>query len=241
VVLTHAHQDHVLLEHLLQLRYKIGTVLVPENVPGALQDPSLKLMLENQGFDSVRSLSEFERVALPGGAIQSLPFLGEHADLHIQSKLMHLITIAGVKVLFAADANNLDYKLYERVHEVVGDIDILFIGMECVGAPLSWLYQPLMLTQLTRDMDQSRRLDGSDFIKAKMMVETFNCKQVYVYAMGQEPWLNYVMGTHYTSTSPAIIESNKLLEYCKTRSITAARLLGSKTINIDVELISAGV
>ena len=111
VILTHAHQDHVLLEHLLQLRYKIGSVLVPTNIPGALQDPSLKLMLEDLGFPSVRALIEFEQVALPDGSIQGLPFLGEHADLHIQSKLMYLVTIAGVKLLFAADANNLDYKL----------------------------------------------------------------------------------------------------------------------------------
>lgn len=231
VVLTHAHQDHVLLEHLLQLRYKIGTIFVPANVPGALQDPSLKLMLEDLGFPSVRALAEFERVTIVDGFIQGLPFLGEHADLHIQSKLMYFIRIADTKILLAADANNLDYKLYERVYEVIGDIDLLFIGMECVGAPLSWLYQPLLLTQLTRDMDQSRRLDGSDFNKAKMMVDTFNCKKVYVYAMGQEPWLNYVMGTHYTPTSPAIIESDKLLDYCRSKDIESARLLGSTKLS----------
>lgn len=232
VVLTHTHQDHVLIEHLLQLRHKINTIVVPTNVPGALQDPSLKLMLENLGFASVIALNEFDKVLLQDGYIQGLPFLGEHADLHIQSKLVYLINICGIKIACAADSNNLDPKIYEKVHEIVGDIDVFFIGMECVGAPLSWLYQPMMLTALTREMDQSRRLDGSNFSKAKMIIDTFNCKQVYVYAMGMEPWLNYVMGIHYTPTSPPIVESEQLINYCKTKNIVSARLFGSETLNL---------
>src|SRR5262249_46474665 len=50
VLLTHAHQDHVLLETLLPLRARIGTILVPKNSAGNLQDPSLKLTLEACGF-----------------------------------------------------------------------------------------------------------------------------------------------------------------------------------------------
>ncbi len=232
VVLTHSHQDHVLIEHLLQLRYKIGTLVVPLNVIGALQDPSLKLMLEDLGFKSVIALHEFDSVMFPGGQIQALPFLGEHADLYIQSKLMYLVEIAEVKLMFAADANNLDHKMYEKTHQIVGDIDVLFIGMECSGAPLSWLYQPILMENVTRAIDQSRRLDGSDFDKAKSMVDLFDCKQVYVYAMGQEPWLNYVMGIHYTPESPPIVESNKLIEYCKTKNIKSARLFGKEDIKI---------
>lgn len=232
VILTHTHQDHVLLEHLLQLRYKIGCIVVPDNVTGALQDPSLKIMLQNLGFHSVITLKEFDRIDLSEGYIQGLPFIGEHADLHIQSKLIYLINIAGVKILCAADANNLEHRIYEKVHQITGDIDILFIGMECAGAPLSWLYQSIMLTPLSRAMDQSRRLNGSDFEKAKLMVDLFKCKQVYIYAMGQEPWLNYVMGINYTSTSPQIIESDKLIDYCISKNIQAARLFGSHIITM---------
>ena len=230
-MITHAHQDHVIIEHLLQLRYKIGTVVVPANVPGALQDPSLKLMFEDLGFTSVISLNEFETIKLPDGYIQGLPFIGEHSDLYIQSKLIYLVNIAGIKILCAADSNNIDSHIYEKVHDVIGDVDILFIGMECVGAPLSWLYQPIMLTTLSREMDQSRRLDASNFDKAKAIVDIFNCKQVYVYAMGQEPWLNFIMGVHYTPTSTPILESDKLMAYCKTKNIRSARLFGSQTID----------
>ncbi len=76
VILTHTHQDHVLLEHLLQLRYKIGCIIVPDNVPGAIQDPSLKIMLQDLGFNSVIALKEFDKIDLPEGYIQGLPFIG---------------------------------------------------------------------------------------------------------------------------------------------------------------------
>ncbi len=152
--------------------------------------------------------------------------------MHIQSKLIYLVNIAGYKILCAADSNNLEHRIYENVHKITGNIDILFIGMECVGAPLSWLYESILLTTLTREMDQSRRLNGSDFEKARLMVDLFQCKQVYVYAMGQEPWLNYVMGLNYTPTSPQIIESDKLIDYCKSKNIQAERLFGSHVITL---------
>ncbi len=230
VILSHAHEDHVLLEHLLQLRHKIGSIVVPNNVSGALQDPSLKLMLQDVGFQSIISLSEFEKINILDGFIQGLPFLGEHADLFIQSKLAYLVEIEGIKIGFMVDSNNVESKIYEKAHQVVGDIDILFIGMECKGAPLSWLYGPLMLTNITREMDQSRRLDGSNFEKAKKIVDIFHCKQVYIYAMGQEPWLNYISGIHYTPESLPIIESDKLIQYCQTKQVHAERLFGTHTI-----------
>ncbi|MDP3560890.1 MAG: MBL fold metallo-hydrolase [Legionellaceae bacterium] len=232
VILTHTHQDHVIFEHLLQIRYKIGCIIVPANVPGALQDPSLKIMLHDLGFSSVITLQEFDKIDIPCGYVHGLPFIGEHGDLHIQSKMIYLVQIAGTKILCAADSNNMEHRIYEKVHQITGDIDILFIGMECAGAPLSWLYQPILLTSLTREVDQSRRLNGSDFEKARLMVDTFCCKHVYIYAMGQEPWLNYIMGIHYTPTSPPIIESDKLIAYCKSKHIKATRLFGAETIQL---------
>ena len=48
-------------------------------------------------------------------------------------------------------------------------------------------------------MDESRRLSGSNYAQAINIVEEFDCREVYVYAMGQEPWLNYVMSIKYTA------------------------------------------
>lgn len=61
----------------------------------------------------------------------------------------------------------------------------------------------------------------------------FNCKEAYVYAMGQEPWLNYVMSLKYTEESNPIVASNKLVAECTKRGIIAERLFGEKEILIE--------
>jgi hypothetical protein len=94
-----------------------------------------------------------------------------------------------------------DPHMYRRVHDMVGDVGTLFLGMECDGAPLSWLYGPLLLPPLEHSMDQSRRLSGCDYEQARALVQQFGRRDVYVYAMGQEPWLNYVVSIKYTSQS----------------------------------------
>ncbi|HXU46267.1 MAG TPA: MBL fold metallo-hydrolase, partial [Thermoanaerobaculia bacterium] len=46
VVITHNHQDHILLETMLQLRHKVRNIIVPRNGGGYLADPSLKFFLQ---------------------------------------------------------------------------------------------------------------------------------------------------------------------------------------------------
>ena len=233
VVITHNHQDHCMFETLLQLRHKIKNVLVPKNNGGGLADPSLKLVLQTIGFDNVREIDEMESVSLPGGAITGLPFLGEHADLNIRTKLAYLVQLEGKSVLCAADSNNIEPRLYEHIHKLTGDIDIVFIGMECEGGPLSWLYGPLLTKPLARKLDQSRRLDGSNCEKALSLVDQLKPKRVYVYAMGQEPWLTYLTSIQYTDESKPIVESNKLVADCRERNLIADRLYGCREISSD--------
>jgi L-ascorbate metabolism protein UlaG (beta-lactamase superfamily) len=233
VLITHNHQDHVLFETLLQVRHKVKHIVVPRGGGGDLQDPSLKLILQNCGFANVQELGEMEEIQVPGGAITGIPFLGEHADLDVRTKLAYLIRHSGRSLLFAADSCNLEAALYRHVHSACGDVDALFVGMECVGAPLSWLYGPLLTRRIDRAMDESRRLAGSNFEQAMNMVECLKCREVYVYAMGQEPWLNYVMSIKYTAESLPIMDSNRLIAACRDRGINAERLFGEKEILLD--------
>ena len=230
VLITHNHQDHILFETMLQLRHKVRHVIVPRSGGGALQDPSLRLMLLQLGFSSVVELDEMESLNIPGGSITGLPFLGEHADLNIRTKLAYLCQFGERTLLFAADSCNVEKRLYEHVHELVGDVDVLFLGMECDGAPLSWLYGPLLTQPVERKMDQSRRLAGSNYERGIDIVDRFRCKEAYVYAMGQEPWLNYVMSVKYTEQSNPIVASNKLLEHCRNQGLHAERLFGEREI-----------
>lgn len=233
VIITHNHQDHLMFETLLQIRHKIGHIVFPGNATGSLQDPSIKLILQYVGFNSVIELREMESIILNDGEIIGLPFLGEHCDLNIQSKLSYCIILKGHKFLFAADSNNLDPTLYEHVFNWIGSIDILFLGMECEGGPLTWLYGPLLTQPIKRLYDRNRTLSGSNFNKAWLIAEKSACKKAYVYAMGQEPWLNYVMALKYDQESPQLIESDKFVRACKEKGIESEKLFGRKEWIID--------
>jgi L-ascorbate metabolism protein UlaG (beta-lactamase superfamily) len=233
VLITHNHQDHVLFETLLQLRHKIKNVVVPRNGGGHLQDPSLKLLLENCGFNNVIEIAEMEGIRDGDVSITGLPFLGEHADLDIQSKMAWLVKVHAHGLMFAADSCNVEPRLYEHIHRQVGDVDALFLGMECNGAPLSWLYGPLLTQRVERTMDESRRLSGSNYEQAIEIVNVFNCREAYVYAMGQEPWLNYIMSIKYSEKSRPIVDSNRLIEECRRRGMIAERLFGEKEILLE--------
>lgn len=230
VLITHNHQDHILFETLLQLRHRIRNIVVPRNGGGALQDPSLRLLLKQCGFRNVIEISEMEELPFHRGSITAVPFLGEHGDLNVMTKSAYLLRVDNHTLLFAADSCNVSPKMYEHVQRELGDIEIFFVGMECDGAPVSWIYGPLLTQRLERPKDQSRRLAGSNYERALSMVEKFHCKEVYVYAMGQEPWLNYISSIKYTEKSNPIIQSDRLIETCRARGITAERLFGEKEI-----------
>jgi len=231
-LITHNHQDHILFETLLQIRHKVKTFVVPANSGGALHDPSVKLLLQYSGCRNVIELREMESIQFGEGSITGVPFLGEHADLSVLSKLAYLVCIGRHRLLFAADSCNLEPSLYEHLHKAFGDINALFLGMECDGAPLSWLYGPLLTRGIPREMDQSRRLAGSNYEQAAALVKSLKCQEVYIYAMGQEPWLNYIMSVKYTDLSRPIIASDRLIKECQARAIHAERLFGEREILI---------
>ncbi|ATB34387.1 MBL fold metallo-hydrolase [Melittangium boletus] len=222
VLITHGHADHLMLETLIPLRKRIGTIVVPASNGGALADPSLKLMLKAVGFPNVVALAELESLPIPDGALTGIPFIGEHADLNIQAKLAHLVQLKGRSMLMAADSNALEPRLYDHVQAAVGDIDVLFLGMESEGGPLSWMYGPLLPAPLPRKMDQSRRLNGSNAERAIDIVRRINPKQVHIYAMGREPWMGHIMAMGYHENAPQLIEARKLLAWCQERNITAS-------------------
>lgn len=233
VLITHNHIDHLLFETMLQLRHKVRTLVVPRNIAGLLHDPSMGLLLKYCGFERVIELGELEELQGDGVSITGLPFFGEHGDLAVGTKLAYLVRAGKHALMFAADSCNIEPMLYKHLHDIYGDVRALFLGMECNGAPMSWLYGPLMLQKPERSIDESRRLNGSNYEQAIEIVNAFGCDDVYVYAMGQEPWLNYVMSIKYTEQSRPIVDSNRLIATCRARGINSERLFGEKEILLE--------
>lgn len=230
VLITHNHQDHILFETLLPLRHKIKNLIVPRTTSGKLEDPDLKLMFENIGFNNVIAMDEMQTISFSDAVLTGLPFIGEHSDLNILTKMCYLVQIGEFRLLFLADSRIVEPALYKHIHNQIGSVDVMFLGMECDGAPLTWLYGPLMTKKLARDMDGSRRLAGSDCEKGMALVDIFQPKEAYVYAMGQEPWCEFISSIKYTDESNPIVQSNKLVKLCTERGIVAERLFGEKEL-----------
>lgn len=232
ILLTHTHMDHANLETLLQLRYKTKKLIVPKNNGGTLADPSLRLLFQQLNF-TVIEVDDLEEITIPGGRIVSLPFLGEHGDLNIRSKTAWYVEVYGKKLFFGADSSNPDRNLYERLGEIFTDLDVLAIGMECVGAPYTWAYGALHTKKVSKAIKNSRRLDGSDCEQALPMVKAFNAKQVYVYAIGLERCFKYFNGLEHDDDSRQVLESNNFVEACENINVPAEILYCKKTMALN--------
>jgi L-ascorbate metabolism protein UlaG (beta-lactamase superfamily) len=226
-LVTHGHHDHFVLESLLRLRHRIEYLVVPRHFGMFYTDLSLKLMAQKLGFKQVIELDTLESIRLPDGEITSVPFLGEHADL-AHGKTGYVVRGGTERILFAADANCLDRAMYDHVYKIIGPIETVFLGMECVGAPLSWIYGALLPVKLPYSHDQSRRSRGCNSVAALNLLEAIDAKRIFVYAMGAEPWLQYSLGLGLSESSVQIKESNQLILKAREKGFIEARRLFGK-------------
>jgi L-ascorbate metabolism protein UlaG (beta-lactamase superfamily) len=226
VLITHGHQDHIVLETLLALRGRVGTVVVPRSSRGNLADPSLALYLSHLGLP-VTEVDDFAEVEFPGGKVIATPFLGEHADLDIRAKSTYCVQFAGQMVFVGADSSGIDLGLYRYMRNRVGEIDIAFLGMECAGAPLTWLYGGLFTQPVTKKMSDSRTLSGSNAEQAAGIMTELGASEAYVYAMGEETWLvGHVMATSYNDDSYQLKQVSQFMTWCADHGIKSDHLFG---------------
>lgn len=213
LLVSHAHQDHTMLETLLQLRHRTQLIAVPRGGGGGLQDP-------RQARTGTGGVPEGDRGA---GARRDGPrplVVRAHAIHGRARRPRHPSQddLCGrgrrTPLFFGADTCNVEPLVYQHVYDAVGRIDTVFLSMECDGAPLSWLYGPLVMAPKTADsrrMEESRRLSGSNAQRAIDVVRTLGGERAFVYSMGQEPWPKYLLSLEYEPDSVPIVESDKLI------------------------------
>lgn len=223
-LITHGHQDHIVLETLLALRGRIGTVVVPRSSRGNMADPSLALYLSHLGLPVVE-VDDFSEVEFPGGKVIATPFLGEHADLDIRAKSTYCIRLGGRTIFVGADSSGIDPGLYRYMRGHVGQVDMAFLGMECAGAPLTWLYQGLFTKPVTKKMSDSRTLSGSNAEQAAGIMTELGASEAYVYAMGEESWLGHVMATTYNEDSYQLKQIAEFMTWCADHGVKSDHLL----------------
>jgi L-ascorbate metabolism protein UlaG (beta-lactamase superfamily) len=224
VIVSHCHQDHFLPELLVQLRHRVRKIVVPRNNGGHIADPSMKLILQRLGYTNIDVVDAFDSIKFEEGEIISLPFSGEHCDLNIHSKQTIFVNIKGRRLFFLVDSDAIDPGLYKLVTTLVGKPDALFIGMECFGAPLSWFYGPLLTKSISLRNDKSRRLSAANCERAWRLVKDLGSSKAFIYAMGQEPWLRYLMGLEYKPDSIQLKQARSFVEQCVETGIEVEHL-----------------
>jgi L-ascorbate metabolism protein UlaG (beta-lactamase superfamily) len=224
VLITHGHHDHFVFESLLRLRHRIGTLIVPHSSGIFYGDVSLKLLARKLGFKCVQEVEALDSIPIPGAEIISVPFLGEHCDLP-HAKTAYVVRVGKEQILFAADSCCLDRQIYEHIINILGPIHTVFIGMEHIGAPLTWVYGPLLPEQPEHSYSQSRRSHASDAAAALELLQAVKAQRVYIYALGREPWLKYFLALSPTEDDPYMREVRKLLEAVRAQEFLDAELL----------------
>ena len=114
--------------------------------------------------------------------------------------------------------------MYDHLRNYFGPIENVFLGMECQGAPLSWTYGPYLPISIDRKKDQSRRLNGSDSLRGMKLIHSLGCKNVFIYAMGSEPWLQFLTSIDPDENTVPKVNARELIENCKASNIQAKLL-----------------
>jgi hypothetical protein len=174
----------------------------------------------------VIEVDDFSEVEFPGGKVTATPFLGEHADLDIRAKSTYCVRFADRTVFVGADSSGIDPGIYQYMRRHLGQVDMAFLGMECAGAPLTWLYGALFTRPVTKKMSDSRTLSGSNAEQAAGIMTELGASEAYVYAMGEEKWVGHVMATTYNEDSYQLKQVDEFMAWCADNGIKSDHLFG---------------
>ena len=74
-------------------------------------------------------------------------------------------------------------------------------------------------------------MNGSDFERGMKVVKSLGCDFVYVYAMGAEPWLQFITSIDTDPNTPPAVNARQLIAECKSLGLTAELLYGSAEVS----------
>ncbi|QMV12912.1 MBL fold metallo-hydrolase [Vibrio spartinae] len=232
VVITHGHADHFNIETLLQIRHKVGQIIVPKSSGDMIEDPSLAKILKQIGFGNVVEVDPFEKIHGSTFQLHTIPFLGEHGDLRVDAKSSYYIETDSEQLLILSDSKFIQEEIYQYLFKHSLKVSKMFVGMECEGAPYTWLYEPILNQGYQPEYAKNRRLIGCNGNETEQLIQLINPDSVFVYAMGLEPWLEYLTGKPATFDDYIVREYKHLEEKMFQEDRSIKLLYWSEEISI---------
>ncbi|MEV7289392.1 MBL fold metallo-hydrolase [Streptomyces sp. NPDC093252] len=221
VLVTHGHRDPIVLETLLQLRGRIGTIVVPRSLPG--QDtPSTGLYLSRLGFPVVEA-TDYDEFAFPGGRVVATPFLGERGLPDLRGESTYWVQLAGRSVFIGANSSGLDPLPYRCIRRQLGSTDYAFLAVGCDSAPLAWLHHPLLTRG--RSAGDPHRAPGWNAGQAAAIMRELGAGQVYVHPVGGRPAPAHLLSPIHPADPQQIQQIDGFMAWCADHGITAGHLL----------------
>lgn len=132
VVLTRDHPDHFSLETLLQLRRRVGVIVVLR-APGRL-----RVTLEHLGFTDVVEIANKQMIELGPVRITTLPAGDEDGERGTRIMMVPLVRLGGRAFLFATGTSSLTSEAHDLVLQEASRADVAFIGTEHSVAERFW-------------------------------------------------------------------------------------------------------
>jgi L-ascorbate metabolism protein UlaG (beta-lactamase superfamily) len=127
VLITSGRPGHLALGTLLQLRPRIGQVVVPRSARGVAGDPSIALCLRALGFPVVE-VDDLDEIAVGDGRVVATPHSGGHDGRDVGAKSTYVLQMAGAAVFVGGSATGVDPALHRRLRARLGRVDMAFLG-----------------------------------------------------------------------------------------------------------------
>jgi hypothetical protein len=93
------------------------------------------------------------------------------------------------------------------------------------------MYGPLFPGPVARKLSLARRLNGADAAEAMVIIAAIGARRIFIYALGEEPWLQHVMATNYSPDSYQLLQAEELAASCAERGVDYRHLFGKATID----------
>ena len=159
------------------------------------------MILEQTGFTNVIEIDDLEAIRIDG-RLDYRPAVPGRA---LRPQRAHQSGLCGpvgrAQLLFAADSCNIEPRLYADIcTSLSATWTCCSWAWSATARRCSWLYGPLLTRPLSRKHGSFAAAGRLQLRARSVDCGRSQCSEVYVYAMGQEPWLNHVMSMKYTGS-----------------------------------------